>query len=91
MITGPIVTPGSSPPPMRIFRASSTSRAFMASYASPTASTTELARQRSPAQPKQDSVETCAARARSASGITSTKFLAPPSACTRFPFSAERR
>ena len=52
-----------------------------------TASTTEIAMQRSPAEPKPAFTAASAARSRSASGSTSMWFFAPPSACTRLPLA----
>ena len=51
-----------------------------------TASTTEMAMQRSPAEPYAALTAASAAMSRSASGNTSMWFFAPPSACTRLPF-----
>ena len=53
--------------------------------ASPTATTTEIAMQRCPAEPKPAFTAESAASARSASGRTTMWFFAPPSACTRLP------
>ena len=51
----------------------------------PTATTAEMAMQRSPAEPKPALTAASAARSRSASGSTTMWFFAPPSACTRLP------
>src|SRR6266542_1829044 len=51
-----------------------------------TATTAEIAMQRSPAEPKPAFTAASAARSRSASGSTTMWFFAPPSACTRLPF-----
>ena len=51
----------------------------------PTATATEMAMQRSPAEPKAAPVSASAAWSISASGITIMWFFAPPSACTRLP------
>jgi hypothetical protein len=56
------------------------------SAASPTATTTETAMQRSPAEPYAALTAASAAIAMSASGSTTMWFFAPPSACTRLPF-----
>ncbi len=50
------------------------------------ASTTEMAMQRSPAEPYAALTAASAAMSRSASGRTSMWFLAPPSAWMRLPF-----
>ena len=55
-----------------------------------TASSTEIAMQRSPAAPKPALTAASAARSRSASGSTSMWFFAPPRACTRLPFWVPR-
>ena len=51
---------------------------------SPTATTTETAMHRSPADPYAAETAASAAISTSASGSTTMWFLAPPSACTRF-------
>ena len=56
-----------------------------ASATESTASTTEIAMQRSPDEPKPAFTAASAARSRSASGSTSMWFFAPPSAWTRLP------
>ena len=64
--------------------------AILATSSSPigsTARTTEIAMQRSPAEPKPALIAWSAARSRSASGSTSMWFFAPPRACTRLPFA----
>jgi len=53
-----------------------------------TATTTETAMHRSPAEPKPAFTAESATRSRSASGSTSMWFFAPPSACTRLPWCA---
>ena len=67
-------------------------RAAMASTrgsaTAPTATTTEMAMQRSPAEPKPAEMAASAAASRSASGSTTMWFLAPPSAWTRLPARA---
>ena len=50
-----------------------------------TATTAEMAMQRSPAEPNPAEVAASAARSRSASGSTIMWFLAPPRAWTRLP------
>jgi hypothetical protein len=55
------------------------------SATSPTATTTLMAMQRSPADPKPALIAASAAMSRSASGSTTMWFLAPPSAWTRLP------
>ncbi len=55
------------------------------SATAPTATTAEIAMQRSPAEPKPAFTAASAARSRSASGSTTMWFFAPPSACTRLP------
>ena len=59
--------------------------ATSSSAMSPTASTAEIAMQRSPAEPKPALIAWSAARSRSASGSTSMWFFAPPRAWTRLP------
>ena len=54
----------------------------------PTATTTEQAMHRSPADPKAAPITSFTAVSRSASGITIVWFLAPANACTRFPLAA---
>ncbi len=51
----------------------------------PTATTAEIAMQRSPAEPKPALTIASAARSRSASGRITAWFFAPPRACTRLP------
>ena len=51
----------------------------------PTATTTEMAMQRSPAEPYPADTAASAAASRSASGSTTMWFFAPPSAWTRLP------
>ena len=79
---------GSSPAPTRSSAARRDQRlAQLASAApsSPTTTQTEPARQRWPAAPKAEPMIAGSACSRSASGITISEFLAPPSACTRLP------
>ncbi|NIL78999.1 hypothetical protein RhoFasB10_05190 [Rhodococcus sp. B10] len=54
---------------------------------SPTATSAEMAMQRSPAEPKPALTMASAARSRSASGRTMAWFFAPPKAWTRLPFA----
>ena len=86
-ISGPISFAASLPGPT--FRAGR--REAMASTSSsatsPTARTTLIAMQRSPADPYAALTAASAAMFTSASGRTSMWFFAPPSACTRFPCS----
>ena len=63
--------------------------AISSSATGSTATTTEIAMQRSPAEPKPAFTAESATRSRSASGKTSMWFLAPPSAWTRLPFLEE--
>ena len=56
------------------------------SPASPTATTAEIAIQRSPAEPYPAETAASAARSMSASGRTIMWFLAPPKAWTRLPW-----
>ena len=60
------------------------------SYTSPTPTTTDPARQRCPADPNTDPTTASATISGSASGSTIMWFLAPPSACTRFPAAPAR-
>jgi hypothetical protein len=53
--------------------------------ASVTGTATEIAMQRSPAEPKAAPISAEAAMSRSASGMMTMWFFAPPSACTRLP------
>src|SRR5258708_23694297 len=59
------------------------------SPASPTATTTLVARQRSPAHPNPEPMIAATVDFISLSGRTTEWFLAPPRACTRFPLLAE--
>ena len=59
--------------------------AMSSSATGSTATTTEIAMHRSPADPKPALTAESATRSRSASGSTSMWFFAPPSACTRLP------
>ena len=56
----------------------------------PTSTATEPARHRWPAAPNADPMIAGTAWARSASGITTSEFLAPPRAWQRFPVAADR-
>ncbi len=53
--------------------------------ASPTATISGTAMQRSPQEPKAAPIMALTALATSASGMTTAWFLAPPRACTRLP------
>ena len=75
----------SSPGPTLIASACALSRSISGSAASPTATATAIAMQRWPAEPKPAAVRCLAVKSRSASGITTAWFLAPPSAWTRLP------
>ncbi len=92
VMTGPISDSGSVAGPtfiVRIFGASaSTSRSAVFS---PTGTATEIAMQRSPAEPKPAPISASTAWSMSASGMTIMWFLAPPSACTRLPEAEPRR
>ena len=83
---------GSAPAPDARPRAPSASASTSASWRSPspTATQTEPARQRWPAAPKAEARIAGTAMESSASGITTSEFFAPPSACTRLPLSAQR-
>ena len=83
--SGPISMPGTCPGPTFRRRARSSRRGSSASALLPTATSTEMAMQRSPAEPYAAPISASAARSMSASGITTMWFLAPPSACTRLP------
>ncbi len=61
--------------------------AIRSSATGSTATTTEIAMQRSPAEPKPALTAESATRSRSASGSTSMWFFAPPSAWTRLPLA----
>jgi hypothetical protein len=61
------------------------------SAAGPIVMAVEPAMHRSPAQPKAASRIPVAEWETSASGMTSTKFLAPPAACTRLPWAVPIR
>jgi hypothetical protein len=84
-MTGPISTPACVPGPTGSASARRFSFSTSASPAGPTATTAEIAMQRSPAEPYAAPVSASAAKSRSASGSTTAWFLAPPSACTRLP------
>ena len=89
--TGPTWTPFSMPSPTVSALTFGTSASNSGPLASPTATTTEPAMQRWPAAPKADPMMLSAVLSIRASGITIMWFLAPPRACTRLPFSADRR
>jgi hypothetical protein len=69
-------------------RTRGTSLSISLSPTPPTATATDTAMQRSPAEPYAAPIKASVAWSRSASGITTMWFLAPPSACTRLPFCA---
>ena len=87
-MSGPISEPFSEPSPT----VSLPMRSFMSgtrrSAALPTATITEMAMQRSPAEPYAADTAASAASSMSASGSTIMWFFAPPSACTRLPWRA---
>ncbi len=76
---------GSAPTLSR--RARSATASTRPSAAEPTATTTDTAMQRSPAEPNPADTAASAATPRSASGSTTMWFLAPPRACTRLAFA----
>jgi len=79
------------PGPIRRLRVRSAILSTSSSAMSPTATTTETAMQRSPAEPYPAETALSAATSRSASGSTTMWFFAPPRACTRLPaFVPER-
>src|SRR5919108_1669085 len=90
VMTGPISDSGARPGPTLTSRAFCTRRSTGGSATSPTATATEIAMQRWPAEPKPAAVRWLAANSRSASGITTAWFFAPPSACTRLPPAVAR-
>ena len=87
VMTGPMSLFGSLPGATRTFSAAAFSRSSRASATSSTTSATEIAMHRSPAAPNAAPVRCVAARSRSASASTTAWFLAPPRACTRFPWA----
>ena len=84
-MTGPISAPGRRRADLDGFGAFSSTLSTSASAASPTATATEMAMQRSPAEPNAAAARWSAALSRSASGITMAWFFAPPRAWTRLP------
>lgn len=76
--------------PSRIFsvRVRSTSLGMTLSATSPTNTATEIAMQRSPAEPKAAPISASTTWSMSASGITTMWFFAPPNAWTRLPWRA---
>ena len=89
---GQTSVPGSAPAPVVELLGGVAQRVAHLGLAasSPTITQTEPARQRCPAAPKAEPMIAGTALARSASSATIIEFLAPPSACTRLPVSAER-
>ena len=81
-------TPSASPGPALIAAAFFFNSPTSGSAAAPTATTAEIAMQRSPAEPYAAPISASAANSRSASGSTTAWFFAPPSACTRLPWRA---
>ena len=69
-MSGPISVSGCMPLPMRSCRARSASFGMSASALSPTRTATEMAMQRSPAEPYAAPISASTACSRSASGIT---------------------
>jgi len=91
LMTGPMPTPACAPSPTFSAFAAAARRSRASAWTGRPAGGRCRRDHRSPAQPKKDSVMTSMARSRSASGITTTKFLAPPRACTRLPAWVPRR
>ena len=88
VISGPISDVGSLPGPILIFSARSRILSDqLVARSAPTATTAEIAMQRSPAEPYAAETAASAAASRSASGRTSMWFFAPPSAWTRLPLA----
>src|SRR5262245_18819509 len=85
VINGPISASGSDAGPMRSLGTRAAIASTKGSATSPTATSTEIAMQRSPADPYAADTAASAATSTSASGSTIMWFFAPPSACTRFP------
>ena len=83
--SGPISERPSLPAPTVSLATRSLILATSSSPTGSTATTTEIAMQRSPAEPNPAETAASAARSRSASGSTTMWFFAPPSACTRLP------
>ncbi len=88
--TGPTSVPSSRPSPTASAWVRGTSSFISGTLASPTAITTEPAMQRWPAAPNALPMMLPTVFGITASGITTMKFLAPPSACTRLPLAAAR-
>ncbi len=82
--SGPMSQPR-RPSPVRSVAMRSEILATSGSAQSPTATSAEIAMQRSPAEPKPALTAASAARSRSASGRTTMWFFAPPRAWTRLP------
>jgi hypothetical protein len=78
------------PGPVRNARVRSAIAGTSRSPTSPTATTTEIAMQRSPALPYPADTAASAAASMSASGSTTMWFFAPPRACTRLPAAEPR-
>ena len=83
--SGPISESGWSPGPTLSLATRSPILAISSSPTGSTATSTEIAMQRSPAEPNPAETAASAARSRSASGSTTMWFFAPPSAWTRLP------
>ena len=75
------------PSPVTILPMRSSIFEIKSSAIGPTATSAEIAMQRSPAEPKPALTAESAARSRSASGSTTMWFFAPPSAWMRLPLA----
>src|SRR5205085_2640275 len=87
VISGPISDDGSSPSPTFTFGIRSLIASTSGPCACPTATTCEIAMQRSPAEPYAADTAASAAISMSASGRTIMWFFAPPSAWQRLPLA----
>src|SRR5450830_158636 len=86
LTSGPISRPHDVPAPIFSALTCGTNLAINASATwSPTQTATEIAMQRSPQEPYAAPIKALTALSRSASGISTAWFFAPPSACTRLP------
>ena len=90
LMTGPIVTPGSMPLPTLPSPAPRAAASRAPRTPCPTPMTTLSARHRCPAQPIALSTMFAMVFSQSQSSMTTPKFFAPPSACTRFPVAPQR-
>src|SRR3954454_14285102 len=84
--SGPIIVAGSSPGPTTTSEIRVAIASTSVSATDPTATTTEMAMHRSPADPYAAEIAASAAASTSASGSTTMWFFAPPSAWQRLPF-----